>query len=76
MQETQVLSLGFEDPPEKDMATHSSILACEISWTEEPGWLQFTGSQELDTTQQLNHHQNIKLYFIPKSKHPRKFLYL
>ena len=42
MQETQVRSLGQEDPLEKEMATHSSILAWEISWTEEPGglWLQ------------------------------------
>ena len=40
MQETQVLSLGLKDPPEKEMATHSSILALEIAWTEEPGGLQ------------------------------------
>ena len=39
MQETQVQSLGWEDPLEKEMATHSSILAWEISWTEEPGGL-------------------------------------
>ena len=37
MQDTQVLSLGCEDPLEKEMATHSSILAWEIPWTEEPG---------------------------------------
>ena len=37
MQETQVQSLGWEDPLEKEMATHSSILAWEIPWTEEPG---------------------------------------
>ena len=40
MQETQVLSLGGEDPLEKEMATHSSILAWEILWTEEPGRVQ------------------------------------
>ena len=40
MQETQVRSLGQEDPLEKEMATHSSILACEIPWTEKPGGLQ------------------------------------
>ena len=40
MQETQVQSLGWEDPLEKDMATHSSILAWNISWAEEPGGLQ------------------------------------
>ena len=45
MQETQVQSLGLEDPLEKGMATHSSILAWEIPWTEEPGGLQSTGSQ-------------------------------
>ena len=37
MQETQVLSLGWEDPLEKEMATHSSILPRKIPWTEEPG---------------------------------------
>ena len=48
MQETWVRSLGWEDPPEKEMATHSSILACRILWTEEPGRLQSMGSQESD----------------------------
>ena len=48
MQETQVQSLGGEDPLEKEMATHSSILAWRIPWTEEPGGLQLMGSQELD----------------------------
>ena len=38
-QETPIQSLGQEDPPGKEMATHSSILACEIPWTEEPGGL-------------------------------------
>ena len=51
MQETTVRSLGWEDPLEKEMATHSSILAWEIPWTEEPGGLQSMGSQELDTTE-------------------------
>ena len=41
---------GWEDPLEKEMATHSSILAWIIPWTEEPGRLQSTGSQELDMT--------------------------
>ena len=45
MQETQVRSLGQEDPLEKGMATHSSILAWEIPWTEEPGGLPFMGLQ-------------------------------
>ena len=46
MQRTQVLSLDWEDALEKEMATHSSILAWEIPWTEEPDRLQFMGSQE------------------------------
>ena len=50
MQETQAQSLGLEDPLENEMATHSSILAWEISWTEEPGRRQSMGSQELDMT--------------------------
>ena len=49
-QETQVQFLGWEDPLEKEMETHSSILAWRIPWTEEPGRLQPTGSKELDTT--------------------------
>ena len=54
MQETQVQSLGQEDPLEKCMATHSSILAWEIPWAEETGGLQSMGSQELDITTDLN----------------------
>ena len=49
MQETWVQFLGWEDPLGKEMATHSSILAWEIPWTEEPGGLQSVGLQELDT---------------------------
>ena len=45
MQETWVQSLGQEDPMEKEMATHSSILAWEIPWTAEPGGLQSMGLQ-------------------------------
>ena len=56
MQEMWVQSLGWEDPLEKEMATHFSILAWEIPWTEEPGGLQFMGSQRvghnLETKQQ------------------------
>ena len=44
MQETQVQSLGWEDALEKEMATHSSIIAWEIPWMEEPGRLQSIGS--------------------------------
>ena len=53
MQETQVRSLGWEDPLEKGMAIHSSILAWEIPWTEEPGGLQSMELQELGMTEQL-----------------------
>ena len=47
MQETWVRSLGWEDRLEKEMATHSSTLACKIPWTEEPGRLQSMGSQRV-----------------------------
>ena len=47
MQELQVCSLGQEDPLKKGMGTHSSILACRVSWTEEPGGIQFMGSQRV-----------------------------
>ena len=50
MQETQVGSLGQEGPLEKEMATHSNILAWEIPRTEGPGGLRSMGSQELDMT--------------------------
>ena len=49
MQKTRVQSLGWEDPLEKEMATHSSILACEIPKTEEPHGLQFLGLQKSQT---------------------------
>ena len=49
-QETQVLSLGWQDPQEKEMAIHFSILAWEIPWTEETGGLQSMESQESDMT--------------------------
>ena len=51
MQETLVRSLGWEDPLEEGMATHSSILPWKIPLTEKPGRLQSIGSQELDTTE-------------------------
>ena len=53
MQEAWVQSLGWEDPLEKGMTTHSSILACRISQTEEPGGLQSMGLQRVDTTEWL-----------------------
>ena len=49
--ETWVWSLGQEDPSEKGMATHSSILAWRIPWTEEPGGLQSMGRKELNMTE-------------------------
>ena len=49
VQESWVRSLGREDPLEKEMATHSSILAWRMPWTEEPGRLQSMGPQESDT---------------------------
>ena len=50
MQETQVRSLSLEDPLEKEMATHSTILACKIPWTVKPGSYSLQGLKELDTT--------------------------
>ena len=54
--QTQVQFLGREDPLEEGMATHSSILAWRIPWTEEPGGLQSMGSKELDLTERLSTH--------------------
>ena len=51
MQETRVRFLGWEDPLEKEMATHSSILAWKIPWREEPGRLR----KQLDTTEQFHY---------------------
>ena len=56
IRETQVRSLGQEDPLEKKIATHFSILAWEIPWTEKPSRLPSMGSQELDMTERLIHH--------------------
>ena len=56
VQETQVGSLGQEDALEKEITTHSSILAWRISSTKESGRLQSMGSQESEMTWQLNHH--------------------
>ena len=47
VQESRIRSVGWEDPLEKEMAAHSSILAWKIPWTEEPGGLQFTGLQRV-----------------------------
>ena len=55
-QETQEMRVRFwdrEDPLQEEMATHSSVLAWKIPWTEEPGWLQSTRLQELNTTEHV-----------------------
>ena len=61
MRETQIRSLGQEDPLEKEMATLSSTLAWKIPWTEEPCRLQSMASQELDTTEQLHFTTGYKI---------------
>ena len=55
MQEPQVQSLGWEDPPEEEMATHSSILAWRIPWTEESGGLSPWGYKKKDMTEVTLH---------------------
>ena len=69
MQEIRVRLLGWEDPLEKEMVVHSSILAWKIPQTEEPVRLQSMGSQEPDTTEQLNHHQSFFLGFVKTFTH-------
>ena len=56
MQKTQIWLLGWEDPLGKEMATHSSFLAWEIPWTEEPGGLQSTESQRVRHHEATEHH--------------------
>ena len=63
-QETQVQSLNWEDPLEKEMATHSSILAWRIPWTEEPGGLQSMGSQRVTQLSMNAHSYCIILYIL------------
>ena len=62
MQETWVQSLDWEHPLETGMATHSSLLAWRVLWTEEPGGLLHSpwGCRELDTTEQLTHTEKFK----------------
>ena len=62
MRETQVQSLGWEDLLEKEMATHSSILAWKIPWMEEPVRLQSMGCKKSDTTERLHFHFHYILY--------------
>ena len=73
MQKTPIQSLGWEDPLEEEMTTHSSILAWRIPWTEEPGGLQPVGSQRVNTTEEEILHKehfrdekaSFKMYSIP-----------
>ena len=75
MQETWVRSLGREEPLEKDMATHSSILAWRIPWTEEPGRLQSMGSQRVGHNWATNTWSPQPLIFFSGKKfEPRKTL--
>ena len=55
VKETQVRSLDWEDPLEEEMATHSSVLAWAVPWTEEPGGLQFTESQRIRRNKEHTH---------------------
>ena len=71
MQKTQVCSLGWEDPLEKEMATHSSILAWEIPRTEEPGGLQSMRLQRVrhDLATEHTHTWQPTLVFLPGESH-------
>ena len=77
-----VRSLGLEDPLEKEMATHSSILAWRIPWTEEPGGLQTTGSQRVrhNWSDRAHTHtsenRDLLLYFRPRPRNPAPISFL
>ena len=73
MQETQVQFLNQEDPLEKERATHSSIIAWRIPWTEEPGGLQSMRSQESDTTEWLSTQHAHKFSSVQSLSHVRLF---
>ena len=62
MRETQVQSVGQEDPPEKDMATHSSTLAWKIPWTEEPDRLESMGSHTIERLHSL--HFSLAIFLV------------
>ena len=68
MQETWVQSLVWEDPLEKEMAIHSSTIAWKIPWTEEPGRLQFMGSQSRTQLSDFTFTFNVKHQFLFKIK--------
>ena len=67
MQETQVQSLGWEDPPDKGTATHSSILVWRIPWTEEPGWLHGVGTSQIQLLDFHFHFHSMTLTLIINS---------
>ena len=64
MQETRVRSLDLEDPPEEEMATHSSILAWRIPWTEEPDRLQSMESKKESDVTEHREFPNVPVYFV------------
>ena len=64
MQEIQVLSLGWEDSLEKEVTTHSSILAWRIQWTEEPGRLHTMGLQRFGHDWAANNFQTIAIHYL------------
>ena len=68
MQETWVQSLVWEDPLEKEMAIHSSTIAWKIPWTEEPGRLQFMGSQSQTRLSDFTFTFKVKHQFLFKIK--------
>ena len=68
MQETQVQSLGQEDPLEEEMATHSGILAYKLPWTAEPGRLQTMGSQRVRHKRATELHHQVERYFMIREK--------
>ena len=81
MQETWVWSLGWDDPLEKEMATHSSIHAWRIAWTEKPGWLQSLGSKRIRHNvamkwQQQNSWLTMLRYFQVDSKGTQPYIYM
>ena len=74
IQETWVLSLGRDDPLEKRMTTHSSTLAWRIPWTEEPGRLQFMGSQRAGRDWEIfTFTLSFIIYMMPGTQHPWSF---
>ena len=73
MQETQVRSLGREDPLEKETATHSSVLAWKIPWTEDPGGLQTTGMAQSDVTERALAHCKMGVIVAPFHSESRGF---